>query len=175
MRIIAACILALVLASSVRAADVDWKLYGGASVAGPSFCFYDASGVARTSNGYIRVWTKCLAQSDLESAKLGDKNAHNAAEKIVQGYLPPIIVIGKMDFKQIPEIVMAEEVANLSVIEPQAQIFYEMNCSERMTRMLSVSIHANGKSGFQNKPSDWEYDPPDSNGATLSRLLCPKQ
>lgn len=138
MRIIAACILALALASSARAADIDWKLYGGASVAGPSFCFYDASSAARTSNGYIRVWTKCLARSYLESAELGDKNAHDAAEKIIQEYVPPIIVIGKMEFKQIPEIVAAEETANLGAIEPQAQIFYEMNCSERMIRTLST-------------------------------------
>jgi hypothetical protein len=38
--------LAFMFASSAKAADVDWKLYGGASVAGPGFCFYDANSVA---------------------------------------------------------------------------------------------------------------------------------
>jgi hypothetical protein len=80
-----------------------------------------------------------------------------------------------MDIKQITEIVAAEEAANLAAIEPQAQIFDEMNCSERMTRTLSVSIHTNGRYGFNNKPSDWEYVPPESNGATLLKLLCPAQ
>ena len=172
MRIIVACVLALTLASSAQAADVDWKLYGGAAVAGHSVCFYDANSVARTTSGYVRVWTKCLAQNDLERADLSDENAQDAAKKIIRGYVPPIIVIGKMDFKRIPEIVGAEETANLGAIEPQAQIFDEMNCSERMMRTLSVSIHTNGQRGFNNKPSEWEYVPPEGNSATLLKLLC---
>jgi hypothetical protein len=34
MRVIAVCTLASLLALSAHAADVDWKLYGGASIAG---------------------------------------------------------------------------------------------------------------------------------------------
>jgi len=64
--IIVAYALALMLALSAQAAEVDWKLYGGASVAGPSLCFYDAASVTRASNSCIRVWTKCLAQKDLD-------------------------------------------------------------------------------------------------------------
>jgi hypothetical protein len=45
VRIIAAFALAL-LASSAKAADVDWKMYGGASLSGTSFCFYDTNSVA---------------------------------------------------------------------------------------------------------------------------------
>lgn len=176
MRIVTVCTLALTLASSAHAADVDWKMYGGASVVGQSFCFYDANSVARTSSGYIRVWTKCLAQNDLDGldikSDLGTKIVDRAARKISEGYVPPIIAIGKMEFQQIPEIVAYEVSANLSAIEPQAQIFDELNCPERMVRSLSVSIHANGQGGFQNKPSDWEYVPPEGNAATLLKLLC---
>jgi hypothetical protein len=84
VRIIAACSLALLLVVPAKAADVDWKMYGGASLAGPSLCFYDANSVARASSGYIRVWTKCLAKIGVESTDIGDKNAQDAAEKIVQ-------------------------------------------------------------------------------------------
>jgi hypothetical protein len=77
-----------------------------------------------------------------------------------------------MDFQQIPGIVAYEESANLSAIEPHAQIFYEMDCSERMIRRLSTSMHVNGRSGFDSKPSDWEYVPPEGNAATLLKLLC---
>ena len=161
------------------AADVDWKLYGGASVDGPSFCFYDANSVAHASAGYVRVWTKCLAQKDLDSfdfkSDLGIKIVDIAARKIKDGYVPPIIVIGQMDFKQIPEIVGYEEVADLGAVEPQASIFDEVNCPERMMRTLSVSMHANGQRGFKNKPGDWEYVPPEGNGATLLKILCPSQ
>lgn len=115
MRIIVALALALTLASSAHAADVDWKMYGGASIAGPSVCFYDANSVARASSGYVRVWTKCFASKDLAAMTddVGLKVFDNAARKIKDGYVPPIIVIGKMDFQQIPEIVAYEQIADL--------------------------------------------------------------
>lgn len=174
----------LMVASTItfaaRAADVDWKLYGGASVAGPSFCFYDAKTVARASSGYIRVWTKCLPQKDLDSSldiktDLGTKLVDHAARKLREGYVPPIVVIGKMDFQQIPEILAYEETANLSTIEPEAQFFEEMNCSERTMRRLSTSMYVNGQRHFDNKPHDWDYIPPEGNGATLLKILCSKQ
>jgi len=177
-RIKRAAVLLSLLSSTALAQtpDVDWKMFGGASVAGPSLCFFDAKSVVRTSSGYIRVWTKCLAQKDLDGvdikSDLGTKIVDRAARKIKEGYVPPIIVIGKMDFQQIPEIVAYEESANLSAIDPQARIFDEVDCSERMMRRLSTSIQANGQSGFQNKPSDWEYVPPEGNGATLLKILC---
>jgi hypothetical protein len=45
VRVIATCTIALMLTSSARAADVDWKMYGGATADAQSFCFYDANGV----------------------------------------------------------------------------------------------------------------------------------
>ena len=178
MRIIAACALVLMLASSVQAADVDWKFYGGASIAGPSSCFYDANTVAHTSSGYVRVWTKCLAQKDLvgERAKSDiDKITGNAIRKAREGYVPPIIVFGKMEFDKALDVALYEEVANLVAIEPQAEIFEELNCSERMMRSLSVSLHVNGQSRFENKSGDWNYVAPEGNAATLLKILCPKQ
>jgi hypothetical protein len=44
-------------------ASVDWKLYGGASIDGASFCFYDANGVVQEPGNQIRVWTKCLPEA----------------------------------------------------------------------------------------------------------------
>lgn len=177
VRIMTAYALALgTLASSAQAADVDWKLYGSASVTGTSFCFYDAHSAARTSSGYIRVWTKCLAQKDLESADKNDdvsrKIVESAARKITEGYVPPIVVIGKMDFAQIPEISAYEEIANLNSIGPRARFFEELNCSERMDRRLSTYLIINGESRQKDTPSDWEYVPPEGNVATLLKILC---
>ncbi len=178
MRIIAAAIVSM-RASSAAASDVDWKLYGGVSVAGPTFCFYDANSVGRTSSGYIRVWTKCLTQKALDGvdskSDLNTKIVHNAARKIIEGYVPPIIVIGESEFKEIAGIVGYEETANLGALDPQARIFYELNCSERMMRRLSTSIHANGRSDFQDEPSKWEFVPPEGNATTLLKILCHKQ
>jgi len=53
-----------------------------------------------------------------------------------------------MEFEQLPGIAAYEEIANVSAIEPQTQIFTEMNCSERMTRRLSTSIHAKRPESF---------------------------
>jgi hypothetical protein len=179
MRIVFASTLALMFASAGYAADVDWKMYGGASVAGPSFCFYDANGVTRTSSSYIRVWTKCLTQKDLEGVNMDDDVGKRivdlAARKMIAGYVPPIVAVHGMDFNQAVTVIQHEETANLSAIEPQAQFFLELNCSKRMMRRLSTSIHANGQSGFQNKPSEWEYVPPEGNVATLLKVLCPMQ
>ena len=86
--------------------------------------------------------------------------------------MPPIVVIGQMEFKHSPDIVSYEQIADLSAIDPQAELFDELNCSERMTRTLSVSIYTNGQHGYNNKPGDWEYVAPEGNAATLLKLLC---
>lgn len=179
MRVAGACTIALMLASAGYAADVDWKLYGSASLAGPSFCFYDAKSAARLPDGHIRVWTKCLAQQDLDAlditTELGKQIVDDAVKKLNAGYIPPIIVIGKMDIKQLSQVLAYEETANFGAIEPQAQLFDELNCSERMMRNLSGIIQTNGQSVFKNTPSNWESVPPEGNGATLLKILCPVQ
>ncbi len=141
--ILIACI-ALMAAPIAMAEDVDWKLYGGATLSGPSFCFYDAHSVSRNSTGTIRVWTKCLAQKDLDSVLLDNRMVDSAANKILEGYVPPIVVFGKMDFDQVPSIVGYEEIANAGAIKPQAQIYDELNCLERMSRRLSTSMYVEG-------------------------------
>jgi len=57
---------ALIGATTIAFADdVDWKLYGGASVENtPEFCFFDAKSVIQESGGQFRVWTKCFVQKD---------------------------------------------------------------------------------------------------------------
>ena len=176
----AAVLLVLVSnAALAQTTDVDWKLFGAASVDGASFCFFDAKSVACSSDGYIRVWTKCLAQKDLDGfdakSDLGTKIVRKAAKEVIEGYVPPIVVIGQMEFKQVPDIVVYEQIANLGAINSQAQIFDELNCRERMTRTLSISIYANGQRGFDSKTGNWEYVPPEGNAATLLKLVCPMQ
>src|SRR5262245_7665524 len=157
-------------------AGVDWKLYGFASIEGDSVCFYDAKGVGQEPEHHVRVWAKCLPQEadkDIEK-DLARTIADKAAQKILDGYVPPIIVTGDMNFDQIPEIVGYEEFANSDHVQPQARIFYELNCSERMIRELSIHIEAKGKVGSSDTPKDWQYVAPETNGARLLKILCPK-
>jgi hypothetical protein len=154
-----------------QTADVDWKLYGSATVGGqPSLCFYEAKGVIRRSSepDHMRVWIKCLALKDADNIKLNESSARQAAEKIYGGYVPPIVVVGVMEFDQLIDIASYEEIANTGLVQPQASIFYELSCSERMLRELSISTRSKGRA---DKPGDWKYIPPEGNAATLLKIL----
>jgi hypothetical protein len=172
---IASLLAALIGAPTiVFADDVDWKLYGHASVENtPEFCFFDAKSVIQESSGQLRVWTKCLDQKELESVELDKTTVEKAARKIVSGYVPPIVIIGVMKFDQRIDVVSAEETANLGNIEPKARMLLEFNCVEQRERTLSTYIRANnGQEGFSSKPSDWDYISPETNVAYLHKILC---
>jgi len=90
-----AWVIASTIASSALAADVDWKTYGAyTGEEGDENCFYEEKGITRTSDGHVRVWTKCLLQKDLDSldleSDLGKKIVDAVARKLIEGYLPPI-------------------------------------------------------------------------------------
>ena len=162
-----------VVAGFAQASDVDWKLYGANTVGGVSVCFYEANGVVRTPEDHIRVWIKCLPQKDLQSIELGKNSVDKSVEKLRAGYVPPIVVAGKMNFDQIVDITASEEVANTGVVKPQAIIFNELNCSELRIRELSIDVYENGKIvGSRDKPKDWKYILPEGNAANLLKILC---
>ena len=125
-------------ASSAQASDVDWKMYGGASVSGAEICFYDAKGAVRTPDKYVGVWTKCLSQKDIDNVDIkhdfSGRIVENAARKMINGYVPPIALVEDIDFDQATVITGYEETANISGIKPHSNIFYEINCSQKMLR-----------------------------------------
>jgi hypothetical protein len=168
---------ALIGSSTVLfAQDVDWKAYGGASVEAPSVCFFDSRGVSK-SNDQIRVWTKCLFRKDLddpldEKTDRGRKLIEQSARQFVDGYVPPIVQIGVLGFDQRVDVILAEQIANLGDIQPNARIFLELNCANQMERRLSTYVKVNGKEGFNEKPSAWEHVAPETNAAHLQKLLC---
>lgn len=168
------CAFALALAASAWAADVDWKMYGTASIPDRAVCFYEGKGLVAQPT--LRVWTKCLLQKDLDSvdikSELGSKIIENAARKMTDLYVPPIALVEDINFDQAMEVAGYEETANLSNIQPQASIFYELNCSERMMRRLSTHALVNGKDRFDDKPTSWEHVPPEGNAARLLKILC---
>jgi hypothetical protein len=128
--------------------------------------FFDAKSVIQESGGQVRVWTKCLVSKETESVELDKTNVEKGAQKIANGYVPPIITIGVMKFNQIVEVVVAEEIANLGNIKPIARILWEFNCVEQRERRLSTY------EGFSRKPSDWDYIAPETNMAYLHKILC---
>jgi hypothetical protein len=176
-----ACILSTVICAPglTQTLSVDWKLYGGVPLDGDSWCFYEARGVIVRPDGHIRVWTQCLLEKDIDNIDikndLGKNIIENAAQKVASYYVPPIAVVEDIDVNQAMTITRYEETANISYIQPAARIFYELNCSERMMRELSTYLRApSGQGSSSDKPSDWRYVPPQGNGATLLKILCPR-
>ncbi len=171
-------VIASTSAASAGALDVDWKFYGGASLADDVYdlCFYDASGVVREPDSHLRAWTKCLPQKDVDNVDIkkdfGGTILENTAQKVARHYMPPIGAAESIDADQSVAIMWYEEVANISNIEPHAKIFYELNCSERMIRELSIFFQRNGKIDSSDKPRDWGYVPPEGNAARLLKILC---
>jgi hypothetical protein len=165
-----------------QALSVDWKYYGGVLIDGDgdSLCFYDAKGVVHgIPDGHIRVWTKCLLRKDMDRIDIkqdfNGKILQNTAQKVARYYAPPFAMVASIDENQAMAITQYEETANISYIKSQAQIYYELNCSERMMRELSIYIQANGKSGSRDKPTDWKYVAPEGNAANLLKILCLQQ
>jgi hypothetical protein len=165
------------MTDNAHALNVDWKMYGGVADAGQSVCFYDRNGLVKQPDGHIRVWTKCLPRKELDAAprgkKFGSKIVENAATKFRLGYVPPIASLENMNTDQRVDVITYETTADISDVEPQATIFYELNCPQRMMRELSINLHVNGKRGSSDKPGDWKYVPPEGNGARLLSILCP--
>ena len=82
---------------SGQAMDVDWKVFGGASLSGSEICFYDAKGLVRTRRGFVRVWTKCLSQQDLEKVDVqhdfNGRIVESAARKSATALLSSLVAI----------------------------------------------------------------------------------
>jgi len=167
-----------VVAGFAQASDVDWRVYGGDR---QSICFYEANGVVRGLEGHIRVWTKCLFHRDM-GVKLSDNSISKAVEKRLKskaeekrlsGYVPPIPMLQEMGNDTISSLLLAEEIANTGLVKPNGEIFYELSCSDRRLRELSVRVYENnGEIASTNKPLDWKYVPPEGNAAILLKILC---
>jgi hypothetical protein len=173
-RILAFLIVVGSFPSFAFAAKVDWKLYGGISTAstGNTYCFYEEKGISQERLGFARVWTKCLLQRDLDavdSKKSYDRAVVDmSAERIVHRYRPPFLTVTRANSDQGLQVIMYEAIADVGDINPQAQIFYELDCKQRRLRELHISV---GNSS-RDTPGDWRDIPPEGNGANLLSLVC---
>jgi hypothetical protein len=176
------CII-LTSASFAEEQNVDWKFYGGAREINEEaeYCFYDAKGVTQDrANHLIRVWTKCLARNDTDinsvepESDLGKKVADSVAKSAAFGYQPPYASIRSLGQDDYVAIIWSEAAANITVSQPRARIFYELDCSKNMIREQSIFVQSSdGKLGHVDTPRNWQYVPPETNGTHLTKLLCP--
>jgi len=172
----AAVAFAFSISTPALAQRVDWKMYGGVEVDGQlNECFYDAEGVVRSPDRRIKVWTKCLSQKDLEGIDdkiLNAKIADIAARKLIDTYIPPIAKVQEFTSDQAITIIAHEVAAGISHIQSKSRILYELNCTERMLRELSISLTTMDKTGFKDSPSNWKHITPESNANSLVLILC---
>jgi hypothetical protein len=172
--IIASCLIAA--GANAVASEVDWKMYGAASLDGHEICFYGAMGAALTPAKNVRVWTKCLPQEDLDDIDaehtFDGQILDHVAKKVSHHYVPPITSVESVDERQLLAIILYEEAADIAGIQPHSSIYYEIDCAQKLLRELSVSISFNGKLDSRQTPSEWKYIPPEGNGARLLSLLC---
>jgi hypothetical protein len=164
------------ITASAQVADVDWRMFSGASVSGPEICFYDAKGAVRTPERLVRVWTKCFSRKDLDNVDVdkdfAGKISKNAARKMQDRYMPPIGLVEDIDVDHAFVVAMYEEIANISGIQPQGTISYEFNCPQKIMRELRIDFRDNGQRGSKNTPSNWRYVSPEGNEASLLKILC---
>ena len=68
----------------------------------------------------------------IQNQALGEKIVKAAVDKIVSGYVPPIVAANIMTFDQMETIVPMELTADADSISPTARIFYELNTSQNL-------------------------------------------
>ena len=185
LKLLAAIALVIVgsdaFSTVARASDTDWKLYGSTERNGDiELCFFDIKAATKVPDDHIKVWTKCLHKTDMDSIDIekdfGGRIVENAARKMAHMYIPPIALIeDDVDFDRATNFAAFEEIADIANIKPSARIFYEIDCAKIMLRELSVQIvDVNGKSSTTHSANEWHYVAPETNGARLQKILCEK-
>jgi hypothetical protein len=176
-------VLALASASGAYAqSGADWQMYGTGSFAstglvdkahGDTVLFFDAAGAVRRSDGHIEVWMKALPLTELRAQPAGEQMTKRfidfSKQKLTGGYVPPLSTVVELDAEQRAFVMLNEAAANLADIKPTVQILFELDCTNRVLRALSMHL--------RNHPSDdtaseWQHSPPETPGATLIKILC---
>jgi hypothetical protein len=160
--------------------DVDWKVFGGGGSRVPSVCFFDQKSLNVANDGHVRVWTKCLPSKDVnsidENSDRGKKLIEAAGLESFRGGSPPVVASGIMKSDDAMGVILQEQVANLNDISPVTRTLYELNCSDKVARVLDGELYENGKmidsGGPGAKPTAWFYTVPETNGTYLQKILC---
>jgi hypothetical protein len=178
--LVAMLALAGISGAYAQTGDSDWKLYSAADFGkrgGKVALFFDAAGVIRSDNGHVKVWTKGLPRKALDRAENPASSTAKsilafAAQRLAHGYQPPFSSVIELDQNALIGITADEATANLAGIEPTTQFLYELDCTNRLVRELSIHLLLDGKIQNQETPSEWQHVPPETAVATLLTLLC---
>jgi hypothetical protein len=81
-----------------------------------------------------------------------------------------------LNFDQVLAITTYEVIADRAYLQPLARMLFELNCSERLFRQLSMSLNPPGEQSVSSETTgEWKHVPPEGNNADLLKLVCPQQ
>jgi len=148
---------------------VDWKVYAFSAAPRDVALFYLSSDIVR-AGGKVQVWIKALEVKKLEA----DSNIKtetvlkNTTVLLLKAYQPPVGSIAPLTKDQVTMITAYEQMADVGSIAPRAKILYEIDCAEKLVRVLStvLSMHSD------NTVRPWEHVAPETPLAALSKLTC---
>ena len=175
MAVVVAC---LVSAPAFAATDADWTMYGDTDAA---YCFYDSANQKRLPGAHVQVSTKCLdikqvAAVDIEKDD-GGQIMQEAVEKVARFYVPPWLTVHKVPADQLAnrtmDIILREEIADLSPLQPVTRILYEIDCPQARYRALSIDPKDQGQAASTDAAQPWQSVAAETNLHTLMALTCP--
>jgi hypothetical protein len=180
--LLAVLTLASASGAYAQSGEADWQMYGRSGLAstgivdqthGDNLLFFDAAGIVHRRDGHIEVWTKALPRKELEAQPANEQMTKKfidfTKQKIANGYVPPLFSVTELDANGRLYVLAQEAAANMAGIVPTLQILYELDCTNRVLRALS--LHARGYPS-DDTASEWMHEPPESPGATLIKILC---
>ena len=162
--------LSLLLASvSVAQPATDWKLIGGGS---NTYLLYDSAGLRKLENGHFEVWLKGLPKTSVDKAKLSKDGIARAANKVASGYQPPALA-HKASVDEMVNGAFIEEVADEAMVDPNMRMLIEIDCTNGLSRFLSLYTKQGGKTSTSDTTGAWEHIAPETNSSALQTALCP--
>jgi len=169
-------LLGCLLVTSAIAADApNWTLFGWTEDTSQFFAMGD---VERLPNGNLQVWTKGLSVEQVNSAVDRAAKSKDDRGRMVWATIvaePAISQVKHLNQDELFNAAIEEDVANHSDLQPVTRVLYEVDCSNKLMRALSVYARKNGKSEVSNHPGEWMHIPPETNAANLHALLCGKK
>jgi hypothetical protein len=167
-------VFVVIITSSLIAGNAfcdDWKYYGEFTTTPEvkKVLFYNSNSIINTNNS-IKLWVKVVLYRDLNKILENKLIVEKAAGKKAAGYIPPITKIKP----KITNAVDLEEAANDLHVKSNAEILYQIVCSENKYRKIS-GVAAN-QNGVLNQPlgiGKWDEIEPDSNAENLAKIVCP--
>ena len=174
---LAACMVHCTV-SIAEESSTDWKLYAFSKIpSGTVVLFYSDGDIRRSSGGqFVKVWIKALNEKELEHARdtMSKPMMERAADKIGHYYLPPVATVESATVDQIYNMVLFEQLADEAALQPRLRILYDLDCTGRVSRTLSLYIdkNGNGQISSSDKTSEWAHVAPETPLATLMSILC---